>query len=152
MKEKKVNILPELMSQIGYQFKNETLLSQALMSKSLATEIAGRTDWLPEAYRTLGDGVLDVIVMESGIKNEIYSKGEITRLKNRLLSNRNLTRIAQEIKLFDYIFWGKGEKQYKIWENSSKMLADYLEAIIGAAYLDGGMKAAKSITKHLGIA
>ncbi len=152
MKGKKTNKLNELISIIGYKFKDEALISQALMSKSLALEIAGKSDWLPEAYRTLGDGVLDVIVMESGIRNELYSKGEITELKKRFLSNKNLTSIAQEINLFDYIFWRKGEKQYRIWKNSNKMLADYLEAIIGAAYLDGGMKAAKSITQHLGIA
>ncbi len=61
MKKKKITRLHELSSILGYKFKDEVLISQALMSKALASEIAGSTDWLVDAYTTLGDGVLDYL-------------------------------------------------------------------------------------------
>ena len=113
---------------IGYEFNNEELLEQALTTPQLANLI-GQPSY--DFLETLGDAVIKIIFVLKLYQFGIESSGEITKIKASLESDKALKKVANKIKLVDFIF--KTEKQ-RI--KGTRILADVFEAICGALFLD----------------
>ncbi len=77
-----------------------------------------------------------------------WGKGEITRKKIDLVNMTVVRRLAEDIGLPEYMRWGKGEIRMQIW-TSGRVSAECFEALMGAAYLDGGVEASAAILDHL---
>lgn len=120
-------------------FKDKKLLTQALTHKSWVNENPGKRE-SNERLEFLGDAVLELIVSE-----KIYRKfpkkeeGYLTTLRANLVNTVNLSKIALELNIGESLFLSKGEEEGKGRENPS-LLADTVEAIIGALYVDQGME------------
>lgn len=132
---------------IGYEFKNEEYINKAFTHSSYAYE---RKDKLEsnERLEFLGDAVLELISSEYIYQNHPeLSEGEMTKVRAGVVCEKTLYKIAQEYNFSDFLKVGKCEKNVK---KSRAMLADSVEAVIGAIYLDGGYEPAKEfILKNL---
>jgi len=126
---------------IGYSFRNKSLLNQALTHKSYANEKNLERSNDNERLEFLGDSVLGV-VMSHMLYNECQGEDEgvLTRYKSQLVSGETLARIAKELEIGEYLLLGKGEEASGGRRHVSNLMCA-LEAIIGAVFLDGGLKA-----------
>ena len=132
-----------LEKELGYAFKKSELLKEAVTHKSYLNEVRGSDGKDNERLEFLGDAVLDLAIREHlTLNHPLSSEGELSKMKSRIVSERALARVAQRLKLGDYLLLGKGEELTKGREKPS-LLADALEAIIAAIYIDGGDIAAK---------
>lgn len=133
---------------INYGFRNKLLLNQALIHKSYANEKDMEQSSDNERLEFLGDSVLGLIISHM-LYNEYprEDEGVLTRYKSQLVSGETLARIAKELGIGDYILLGKGEEASGGRKHVSNLMCA-LEAIIGAIFLDGGIKASHNfITK-----
>ena len=131
-----------LESRLGYNFKNVSLLKNALVHTSYANEVRnGVTS--NERLEFLGDSVLSVIVSDH-IFNKFANmpEGELTRLRASLVCEKALCSFARELELGHFLYLGKGEDKGGGRDRDS-ILADAFEAVLAAIYLDGGMECAK---------
>ena len=123
---------------IGVDFKDISLLEQALVHSSYINENPGYINGHNERLEFLGDAVLDWIVSER-IYHEFpdFDEGNMTKLRASLVRRETLARIARTIRLGDYLYMGKGEVTSG---GRSKItnLAGALEAVIAAVYRDRG--------------
>lgn len=127
---------------LGYHFKDERLLFQALTHTTFAYESQQENFSDNQRLEFLGDSVLTMVVAGYLYKKyPEYSEGELTRRRALLVNRDNLTKKAKELNLSQYLLLGKGEEKLGGRENSTN-LSCALEAIIGAIYLDGGFKQA----------
>lgn len=135
--------LKELCRQIGYRFKDPDLLNQALTHKSYAHEHPQENIQHNERLEFLGDAVLGVITSAYLYKRfPNYSEGDLTKLKAQLVCAPILHERASLIKIGQFLLLGKGEILTGGREQPSS-LTRAMEALIGAVYLDGGIKAAQ---------
>ena len=162
MINKPYNKIKPLERILGYNFKCKSLLLRSLLRKN-AIDVPEKSSALSlycsqekmneighlEALETLGASVLYVYLLEEKVKqNKLMSEQEAQCIKETFGSNKILHKIGLDIFLQDYVFWGKTEEKQEIWlKEESHDLADCLEAIIGAIYLDGGMKNVRRILK-----
>jgi ribonuclease-3 len=139
----------ELERKLGYTFLNRQLLTNALTHRSRVSELgesAERTD--NERLEFLGDAVLGFVVSEELVQqNPTGREGLLSRLKSHLVSSTHLHSCALEIGLGEYVLLGKGEELSGGRERKS-LLADAMEALIAALYLDGGMEPARAFIHH----
>lgn len=138
----------ELERQLGYRFRNVALLERALTHRSYRFDNA-ELDVDNQRLEFLGDAVLGFVVADRLFQQ--YSgkaEGDMTTLRSRITSGRALAKIAGEIDLGRFLRVGKCEEQSGGRRRAS-ILEDALEAIIGAAWLDGGQKAADKIFNKL---
>lgn len=137
---------------IGYRFRDEQLLSQALTHSSLIYELESREDGSGSAsaggeqdnerLEFLGDAVLGLVVAEALFRRfPDFHEGEWTRLRASLVSARHLAKVAAELNLGDYLRLGRGEERSG-GRKKAALLANAVEAMIAAIYLDGGFGAA----------
>ena len=133
---------------ISYSFQNPALLKRALTRFAYAQEKGLPPDAHMDALATLGDAVIDVVVLDSLIRHGEVEKGVISAKKMDLVNMSQLRMLADAISLHAYVRWGKGEQEQHIW-TSGRVLAECMEALAGAAYMDGGLDAVKSILLHL---
>ncbi|RKY40009.1 MAG: ribonuclease III [Candidatus Omnitrophota bacterium] len=138
--------IKELEKRLGYRFKNKDLLIQALRHKS-SVENSGGTNLDNERLEFLGDAVLDLIISDYLYRSYPHCReGDLTRFRAHLVNATRLLKKAKEINLERYIFFGKKEKEEI---SKSSFLSDAYEAIIGAIYLDRGIRAvSKFIYAH----
>jgi ribonuclease III len=137
-----------------HTFRRPELLTWALTHRSLAYET--KPESLPnpssdnEQLEFVGDAVLGLIVAESLFKHFSTSReGELTRLRASLVSRRHLGEVATTIGLGSHLRLGRGEEQSG-GRKKPALLANALEAVIAALYLDGGLDAARAfIEKHI---
>lgn len=132
--------LDELEQIIGYAFKDKTLLEQAMVHRSYAAEHPEIT-YDNERLEFLGDAVLELVmthILFHAYGNE-YSEGDLTRMRALLVNETQLARQAEALKIGKFLRLGKGEDKSGGRQKKS-ILADCLEAIIGAMYLDGGLE------------
>ena len=128
----------ELETKLGYCFKNCEYLLCALTHPSYANEQRSK-GVLMESYERLeflGDAVLQIVISEHLYKT--YTKrreGALTSMRQRLVCEKTLAKIAAELELNDYLCLGHGE-EISDCRNRPKVLAECLEAIIAAIYLD----------------
>ena len=138
----------DLYAKIGYTFTNVDLLLHALTRTAYARENELSMSDTMDSLAVLGDAVLDLIVIRQLIEEGEFDKGEITRKKIDLVNMTVVRRLAEDIGLPEYMRWGKGEIRMQIW-TSGRVSAECFEALIGAAYLDGGVEASAAILDHL---
>jgi ribonuclease III len=134
--------IDSLQAQIGYQFKNLALINQALTHRSFAANNN-------EQLEFLGDGALNFI-----IAHQLYARfpklpeGDLSRLRAQLVKESTLYEIAQILQIGELLKLGEGELKSAGWRRPS-ILADALEAFIGAVYLDGGHQAVEALVLKL---
>ncbi len=127
---------------IGYQFKQQSLLQQALTHRSHGSQNNERLEFL-------GDGVLNFIIAHQlYLRFRNLSEGDLSRMRAQLVKEPTLGEVALGLNLGDHLRLGEGELKSGGWRRPS-VLADALEAIIGAAYLDGGFEAAEQMVIRL---
>ena len=118
---------------LRYTFTNPNLLTQALTHSSYASEHHAADN---ERLEFLGDSLLEVIVSSYLFINcPDLSEGGLSKIRGKIVSTRNLYKIAQKFNLGEYLLLGKGEEQTKGRERESN-LVNALEAVIGAVFLD----------------
>lgn len=128
--------LADIEVRIAHRFANRELLERALTHKSHANE--NRVLSHNERLEFLGDAVLNLVISEYLMTNcPDSTEGDLSRLRAALVSELALSVIAREIGLGAYLFLGKGEEQTGGRDKDS-LLANSLEALIAAVYLDAG--------------
>jgi len=132
--------LTTLQKALGYKFKNFELLEAALTHSSYSNENKGSGVESNERLEFLGDSVLGMtvaVLIYSGMPS--MPEGQMTRLRAELVCEKSLAALAGKLKLGQYLLLGRGEDR-----NGGRMrpsiLADALEAVLAAMYLDGGFK------------
>lgn len=134
--------LSELEQKIDIQFQNKDLLLMALTHRSYLNE---NTDWHldhNERLEFLGDAVLELVVTEYLYSNYPDPEGEMTNWRAALVNAVMLSKIAGEFDLNKYVLLSKGEAK-DTGRARQYILANAMESLIGAIYLDGGYDAAK---------
>jgi len=132
----------DLTKRLPYKFVETSLLTQALTHRSYSAQNNERLEYL-------GDGALNFI-----IANQLYQRfpaldeGDLSRLRVQLVKEATISEIAFSLDLGDALKLGEGELKSAGWRRPS-ILADALEAIIGAVYLDGGFAAAEALVLNL---
>ena len=138
----------ELEKGLGYTFRNQALLENALTHSSYANERRdGRKD--NERLEFLGDSILGFVVAE--FLYRLYPdkpEGDLTRIRADLVCERNLARCAAKVELGSFLLLGHGEDQTGGRQRDS-IVSDAMESVIAAACLDGGFSAAKGIIDRL---
>ena len=132
--------MKSLEENIGYIFKDKELLKKALTHTSYAYENNVESN---EKLEFLGDSILEFISSEYLFEN--YSKlkeGEMTKVRATVVCEKSLYKVAQVHNFSDFLYLGKSEKQSK-GEYRPAILADSVEAVIAAMYLDGGIEVAR---------
>ncbi len=135
------NFFKELESTINYNFKNYNLLKQALIHKSFNNKDNN------EKLEFFGDRVLGLIISKKLI--EIYpfeTEGTIDKKFANLVNKKTCSIIAKKLKLEKFMFLGSSQKLLE--RSKDKILSDCLEAIIGAIYLDSGIKNAEKFVLY----
>lgn len=142
--------LAKLEKAIGVKFKNKNLLKEALTHSSYVNENPGWTLSHNERLEYLGDAVLGLAVGEFLFKKyPAAAEEQLTSFRAALVNYRMLAQVARELDLEDYLFLSRGEAKNK-GRAREVILADALEAVIGAIYLDRNYKSVqKFIAKHL---
>jgi len=137
--------MEKLEAKIGYSFKNKKFLETALTHSSYANEKhAGNNCLSYERQEFLGDSVLGLVTAEFLYAHEpMLPEGRMTRLRAELVCESSLHKTALKLGLGEYMRLGKGEANTGGRERPS-ILADMVEAIIAAIYLDSGMDEARS--------
>ena len=131
-----------LVKHIDYPFKNPALLTQALTHRSFSGINNERLEFL-------GDGALNFI-----IAHQLYQRfprlaeGDLSRLRATLVKESTLSEIAFSLNIGDALKLGEGELKSAGWRRPS-IVADALEAIVGAVYVDGGYHAAEALVLKL---
>lgn len=134
----------KLEKKIGITFKNKELLKEALTHRSYINERPNLKLKHNERLEFLGDAVLELVVTEYLFeKFPKKPEGELTNFRAALVKASTLAEVANEIKLDDYMLLSKGEAK-DIGKARQCILADALEALIGAIYLDRGYKTSNS--------
>ena len=127
---------------IGYRFTDFDLLRRALTHRSHGA-------FHNERLEFLGDGVLNCIVaLELYGKFPLLSEGELSRLRACLVNQQSLAATAQQFAFGNELLLGEGELKNG-GAGRPSILADAVEAVIGAAFLDGGFDAARAVTGKL---
>ncbi|MCD7777087.1 MAG: ribonuclease III [Clostridiales bacterium] len=134
---------------LNYTFKNPEYLEIALTHSSYAHEMGMPNYKNNERQEFLGDAVLEVVV-----SNYIFNKykymqeGEMTKLRAGAVCEETLAAVAKEINLGAYLKLGRGE-EHTGGRNRSSILADAMEAVFGAVYLDGGLEEASKFILNI---
>lgn len=138
-----MNLQREFEERIGYHFKNEKLLLQALTHSSYANEHHMGKNKSNERLEFLGDAVLEIISSEFLFREyPDYTEGELSKMRASMVCEPTLAFCTRDLELGKYLLLGKGEAQTGGRQRKS-ILSDALEAVIGAVYLDGGFTNAK---------
>ena len=135
-------MINELEKAIGYQFRNITLLQNALSHSSYANERWHDSLKSNERLEFLGDSILGMVVAEHLYRTfPDRPEGELTRMRADMVCERTLAKVANGLELGKHLLLGKGEEQGG-GRGRESILADAVESVIAACYLDGGMDAA----------
>ena len=136
-------MIKDLETAIGYSFKNITLLQNALTHSSFANERWHDSLKSNERLEFLGDSMLGMVVAEFLYCNyPDRPEGELTRMRADMVCENSLANVANQIQLGQHLRLGHGEEQSGGRARAS-ILADAVESVIAASFLDGGMEPAK---------
>lgn len=139
--------LNELETALGYQFSEPRLLELALAHRSWCAENGGRES--NERLEFLGDSVLGhVIAADLFDRFPSLREGNLAKLRASVVDTTTLAQIARSLGLGKHLLLGKGEASTG-GANKRSILADALEAVIGATYLDGGMGPARKLVLRI---
>ena len=138
-------MIKDLEAALGYKFQNITLLQNALTHSSYANERWHNSLLSNERLEFLGDSILGMVV--AGYLFEHFPdrpEGELTRMRADMVCETSLAAIAGRINLGEHLLLGHGEERFG-GRSRASILADAVESVIAAAFLDGGMQAAADI-------
>jgi ribonuclease-3 len=130
------------------RFKSLALLNLAFSHRSFANEQGGEVD-NNEKLEFFGDSVLGLVVSEylvTALPDK--SEGDMAKIKSHVVSEESLAEIGRSLRVDNFILIGKGE-EYSGGRSKKALIADAVEAIIGAYYLDSGFKAVRSFIRSL---
>jgi ribonuclease-3 len=132
---------------IGYAPQDWRLFIEALLHRSYLPQLD--PSWRSnERLEFLGDAVLNFIVAEYlHTRHPRMEEGELTKLRSRLVNRRILAIRARELRLSEFLLMSASAAQ-SVGQGSESILADAFESIIGAIYVDGGMKAAENFIRR----
>jgi len=139
-----------LQAALGYRFASRDLLARALTHRSSVHEKApgaeGASD--NEQLEFLGDAILGFVASDALLAaHPAYPEGRLSKLKAHLVSASHLHEVAVGLRLGDYLLLGRGEEMSGGREKKA-LLANAVEALIAALYLDGGMEPARRFILH----
>ena len=140
--------MESLEKKLGYTFRDRSLLSEALNHSSYANEHRSAEVSSNERLEFLGDSVLGFVTAEFLFKT--YGKlpeGDLTRIRAALVCEQSLYEVAKFLGLGQYLKLGKGEEAGGGRERPS-IVADAVEAVLAAVYLDGGIGSARKIIRR----
>ena len=139
----------ELEKKLGYEFKDRALLERAMVHSSYANENRQLGLECNERLEFLGDSVLGLAVARHlFLSFPGMPEGRMTRLRAELVCEQSLYSVAQRLGLGKYLMLGRGEEMTGGRERQS-ILADCVEAVIAAMYLDGGMDIATEFISRM---
>ena len=140
-------MLKDLEAVIGYKFRNISLLQNALTHSSYANERWHNSLLSNERLELLGDSVLGMLVAEYLYRSfPNRPEGELTRMRADMVCEQTLAAAANRIGLGQHLLLGHGEEQGG-GRTRSSILADAMESVIAASFLDGGREAALQIVR-----
>ena len=141
-------MIKDLEEAIGYRFSNITLLQNALTHSSYANERWHDSLKSNERLEFLGDSILGMVVAEFLYKNfPDRPEGELTRMRADMVCETSLAVIANRLDLGQHLLLGHGEERFG-GRSRASILADAVESVIAASFLDGGMDAARGIIER----
>ena len=141
-------MIKDLEAAIGYRFKNISLLQNALTHSSYANERWHNSLLSNERLEFLGDAILGMTVAKY-----LYQafpdrpEGELTRMRADMVCEQTLAKVAARIELGKHLLLGNGE-ELGGGRSRNSILADAVESVIAASYLDGGMEAAQKFIEQ----
>ena len=142
-------MIKDLETAIGYRFRDIQLLQNALTHSSYANERWHNSLLSNERLEFLGDSVLGMLVAGYLYRNfPDRPEGELTRMRADMVCEQTLAAAAQRIGLGTHLLLGHGEERLG-GRTRPSILADAMESVIAACYLDGGMEAALKIVQQL---
>lgn len=141
-------MIKDLENAIGYQFKKITLLQNALTHSSYANECWHDSLKSNERLEFLGDSILGMVVAEHLYRNfPDRPEGELTRMRADMVCETSLAAVAAKLNLGEHLLLGHGEERFGGRQRAS-ILADAVESVIAASFLDGGMEAARAFIQR----
>lgn len=141
-------MIKDLETAIGYRFRNIILLQNALTHSSFANERWHDSLRSNERLEFLGDSILGMVVADYLYRNfPDRPEGELTRMRADMVCEQSLAAVANKLGLGQHMLLGHGEAQGG-GKNRPSILADAVESIIAASYLDGGFEAAAGIIRR----
>ena len=141
-------MIKDLETALGYRFKNITLLQNALTHSSYANERWHDSLKSNERLEFLGDSILGMVVAEHLYRNfPDRPEGELTRMRADMVCETSLAKVANKLGLGTHLLLGHGEEQGG-GRTRPSILADAVESVIAAAFLDGGFEPAADIIRR----
>ena len=140
MRNENINQLFEC---LGYQFKNENLITEALTHKSYTRAFNN------ERLEFLGDAVLDLVVGEFLFeKFKDSEEGILSKLRASLVNENSFRKLADELRLGEFIYLSPAE-EHNNGRNKSSILSNAFEAVMGAIYLEAGLEKVREVSLNL---
>ena len=137
-------MIKDLEAAIGYKFRDISLLQNALAHSSYANERWHNSLMSNERLEFLGDSILGMVVAEYLYRSfPDRPEGELTRMRADMVCEKTLAAVAGRIDLGRHLLLGNGEEQGG-GRSRDSILADAVESVIAASFLDGGMEAART--------
>ena len=131
---------------IGYTFRNQELLLNALRHSSYSNETKKMQNASNERLEFLGDSVLSVIVSDYIYRNYAdLDEGDLTKIRASVVCENSLAALAARLELGSYMYLGHGEIVTH-GRNRKSIVADAFEALLAAIYLDGGIERARAVS------
>lgn len=137
-----------LEERLGHTFRDRSLLLQALTHRSYLNEHTDFPLTHNERLEFLGDAVLELVVTEHLYRTYANPEGDLTNWRAALVNAITLAGLARGLEFEEYLLLSKGEQRDKETKARTYILANAIEAIIGAIYMDAGMQAAESFIRH----
>ncbi len=140
--------LTDLEKELKVKFTNPSFLERALTHRSFLNEVKNKEMVSNERLEFLGDAILSFVV-SSWIFSEFpkYPEGKMTNLRSNLVKTGTLAKISKKLKIGDYLLLSKGEKESAGYQKPT-LLANTLEAVIGAIFIDQGIEAIEIFIKN----
>ena len=146
--------LASLEKLIGYEFKDKSLIAQALTHSSFSREeqaqLGKKAALHPDYERLefLGDAVLELTTSRMLYDKYDWPEGKLTKTRAKIVCEASLSAIARKLGLGDYLVLGHGEEKTGGRERDS-ILCDIVESVIGAVYLDAGLGEAEKLIERI---
>jgi len=136
-----------LETQLGYQFSDHSLLDNALLHRSHSHVAGAEPGTSNERLEFLGDAVLGLVVNEHlYVAYSQRSEGDLTKMKSLLVCGSRLAEVATTLGLGEYVQMSRAEAATG-GRHRASILADTMEAVIGAVFLDGGLTSAANVIR-----
>lgn len=141
-------MIKDLETVMGYRFRNISLLQNALTHSSYANERYRNSLMSNERLEFLGDSILGMVVAEHLYRSfPDRPEGELTRMRADMVCETALAAVADRLQLGQHVLLGHGEARFG-GRTRNSILADAVESVIAACYLDGGMSVAETFIRN----